>query len=86
MGREPHPLGAESVTRGELLRKLAAQLEWPDLQESTSLGDDPRWDSVAQLDVLMLLQRDLSIAVSADQLQSSQTMGQVLDRALEAES
>ncbi len=79
-------MGAERVNRAELLRRLATQLEWPDLQESTSLGDDPRWDSVAQLDVLMLLQRDLAIALSAEQLQSSQTMGQVLDRALEAQS
>jgi acyl carrier protein len=74
------------VNRAELLRKLAAQLEWPDLAEATRLEDDPRWDSVAQLDVLMLLQRDHGVALSADQLQSSQTMGQVLDRALEAQT
>jgi acyl carrier protein len=74
------------MSRAELLKKLVAQLEWPDLQESTRLEDDPRWDSVAQLDILMLLQRDHSISVSAEQLQESSTMGDVLDLALANES
>ncbi len=74
------------MNRSELLKKLAAQLDWPDLQESTRLEDDARWDSVAQLDILMLLQRDHSIGVSAQQLQESSTMKDVLDLALASES
>src|SRR5207245_11464543 len=54
LGRQPHPLGAERVTRAELLRKLAAQLDWPDLQEATRLDDDARWYSVAQLAILIV--------------------------------
>jgi len=74
------------VTRAELLRKLAAQLDWPDLQESTRLDDDARWDSVAQLDILMLLQRDHAMSVSAQELQESATMADVLDLVLANES
>ena len=70
------------MTRAELLRKLATQLSWPDLQESTRLEDDARWDSVAQLDILMVLQRDLALSVSARQLQDSATMADVLDLVL----
>jgi len=74
------------VTRAELLRKLAAQLDLPDLQESTRLDDDARWDSVAQLDILMLLQRDHAMSVSAQELQESATMADVLDLVLATES
>ena len=69
------------MNRADLLRALAVQLEWPDLQETTPLADEERWDSLAQVDVIMVLS-DQGFAVSADQLQTSATIGDVLDLAL----
>lgn len=79
MGCEPDPMGARPMERAELLRHLAAQLEWPGLEESTALRDDARWDSVAQIDTLMLLQRDVGVSVAADDLQNVRTVRELLD-------
>jgi acyl carrier protein len=70
------------VTRAELLKKLAVALSWPDLAEDTPLSDDPRWDSVAQLDVLVLLQKELGVSAGAEQLQEVTAAAGVLDLAL----
>ena len=69
------------MNRADLLRTLAVQLEWPDLQETTPLADEERWDSLAQVDVIMVLS-DQGFAVSTDQLQTSAMIGDVLDLAL----
>jgi acyl carrier protein len=70
------------VTRDQLLKKLAVTLSWPDLTEMTPLADDPRWDSVAQLDVLVLLQQELGVIANTEELQEAVVVAGLLDLAL----
>ena len=53
----------------EFLRGLRDRLAWPDLGPDTQLSGDERWDSLAQVDVVMYVQDVLGQTLSADELQ-----------------
>ena len=53
----------------EFLRGLRDRLAWPDLGPDTQLSGDERWDSLAQVDVVMYVQDELGHTLSADELQ-----------------
>jgi acyl carrier protein len=57
------------VTRDDFLRALRQRLDWPDLGPQTPLKGNEKWDSLAQVDVVMLAQEELGETLSADALQ-----------------
>lgn len=70
MGRQPHPLEPGRLNEAEFLRGLRDRLSWPDLGPDTQLAGDHRWDSLAQVDVVMYVQDELGHTLAADQLQT----------------
>ena len=66
------------MTRTEFIDGLRRTLEWPDLAEGTELKGDQRWDSLAQVDVVMFAQDELGETLSATDLQAARTFGDVL--------
>ena len=54
----------------EFLQGLGDRLAWPDLGPDTQLSGDERWDSLAQVDVVMYVQDELGQTLAADELQS----------------
>ncbi|TMC01235.1 MAG: acyl carrier protein [Chloroflexi bacterium] len=54
----------------EFLRGLRDRLAWPDLGPDTRLSGDERWDSLAQVDVVMYVQDELGHTLPADELQN----------------
>ena len=69
MGRESHPLESRRLNEQEFLRGLRDRLAWPDLGPDTQLAGDERWDSLAQVDVVMYVQDELGETLAADALQ-----------------
>jgi acyl carrier protein len=57
------------VNEQEFLRGLRDRLAWPDLGPDTQISGDERWDSLAQVDVVMFVQDELGQTLSADELQ-----------------
>ena len=57
------------MTREEFLRTLRQRLDWPDLSEGTTLKGNEKWDSLAQVDVVMVVQEELGETLSTDALQ-----------------
>ena len=53
----------------EFLQGLRARLDWPDLGPDTDLAGDERWDSLAQVDVVMYVQDELGHTLAAGELQ-----------------
>jgi acyl carrier protein len=72
------------VNDEEFLRGLRNRLDWPDLGPDTDLSADERWDSLAQVDVVMYVQDELSHTLSAADLQrvtkARELMGLVKDK------
>lgn len=66
------------MNRQELLGSLRARLAWPDLNEGTVLKGNEKWDSLAQVDVVMLVQEELGKTISADALQRVTTANDLL--------
>jgi acyl carrier protein len=58
------------VNEQDFLRGLRDRLAWPDLGPDTRLSGDERWDSLAQVDVVMYVQDELGHTLPADELQS----------------
>jgi len=69
VGRESHPLESRRLNEQEFLRGLRDRLAWPDLGPDTDLSGDDRWDSLAQVDVVMYVQDELGHTLAADELQ-----------------
>ena len=69
MGRESHPLESRRLNEQEFLRGLRDRLAWPDLGPDTDLSGDDRWDSLAQVDVVMYVQDELGHTLAADELE-----------------
>ena len=69
MGREPHPLEPRPLNEDEFLQGLRARLGWLDLGPDTELAGDERWDSLAQVDVVMYVQDELGATLAADKLE-----------------
>ena len=69
MGRESDPLESGRLNEEEFLRGLRDRLAWPDLGPDTRLAGDERWDSLAQVDVVMYVQDELGQTLAADELQ-----------------
>ena len=69
MGRESDPLESGRLNEQEFLRGLRDRLAWTDLTPDTRLAGDERWDSLAQVDVVMYVQDELGETLAADQLQ-----------------
>ena len=69
MGSESHPLESRRLNEQEFLRGLGDRLAWPDLGPDTQLSGDERWDSLAQVDVVMFVQDELGETLAADKLQ-----------------
>ena len=65
MGSKSDPLESRRLNEQEFLRGLA----WPDLGPDTPLAGDERWDSLAQVDVVMYVQDELGETLAADELQ-----------------
>lgn len=78
MGREPHHLEPRRVTRTEFVDGLRRTLEWPELSSETELRGSERWDSLAQVDVVMFAQDELGETLSTTDLQNARTFGDVL--------
>jgi acyl carrier protein len=57
------------MTKEEFLRTLRQRLDWPDLSEATALKGNEKWDSLAQVDVVMVVQEELGETLSTDALQ-----------------
>lgn len=57
------------MTRQDLIGALRDRLSWPDLDTTTVLKGNEKWDSLAQVDVVMLVQEQLGETLSADALQ-----------------
>ena len=53
----------------QFLQGLRDRLAWPDLGPDTELAGDERWDSLAQVDVVMYVQDELGHTLAADELQ-----------------
>ena len=72
------------MNEGEFLRGLRDRLAWPDLGPDTQLSGDERWDSLAQVDVVMYVQDELGQTLGADDLQrvstAAELVGLVRDR------
>ena len=66
------------MTRTEFIAGLRRTLEWPELAEGTELADNERWDSLAQVDVVMFAQDELGQTLSTTDLQAARTLGDVL--------
>jgi acyl carrier protein len=58
------------VNDEEFLRGLRGRLDWPDLGPETDLAGDDRWDSLAQVDVVMYVQDELGHTLGARELQN----------------
>jgi acyl carrier protein len=69
VGRESDPLESRRLNEQEFLRGLRDRLAWPDLGPDTDLSGDDRWDSLAQVDVVMYVQDELGQTLAADELQ-----------------
>ena len=69
MGRESHPLESRRLNEAEFLRGLGDRLAWPDLTAETQLAGDERWDSLAQVDVVMYVQDELGHTLAAHDLE-----------------
>ena len=69
MGCESHPLESRRLNEQDFLQGLRARLDWPDLGPDTQLAGDDRWDSLAQVDVVMYVQDELGQTLAADELQ-----------------
>jgi acyl carrier protein len=66
------------MTRTEFIDGLRRTLEWPELSEDTELKGNERWDSLAQVDVVMFAQDELGQTLSTVDLQAARTVGDVL--------
>lgn len=60
------------------LRGLRDRLDWPDLTPDTDLAGDERWDSLAQVDVVMYVQDELGQTLAADELQRISNAGELV--------
>lgn len=84
MGGEPHPLESRRLNEAEFLKGLRDRLAWPDLGPDSRLSGDDRWDSLAQVDVVMYVQDELGQTLAADELQNitdaRELVGLVKDR------
>ncbi|HUG07105.1 MAG TPA: acyl carrier protein [Candidatus Limnocylindria bacterium] len=63
----------------EFLQGLRDRLAWPDLGPDTDLSADDRWDSLAQVDVVMYVQDELGHTLAADELQRVAKAGELVD-------
>ena len=66
------------MNEGEFLRGLRDRLAWPDLGPDTQLSGDERWDSLAQVDVVMYVQDELGHTLAADELQRVSNAGELV--------
>lgn len=66
------------MTRTEFIEGLRRQLEWPELSEDTEIKGNEKWDSLAQVDVVMFTQDELGQTLSATDLQAARTLGEVI--------
>jgi len=69
VGCESDPLESRRLNEQEFLQGLRARLDWPDLGPDTQLAGDDRWDSLAQVDIVMYVQDELGQTLAADELQ-----------------
>lgn len=69
MGSQSHPLEPRPLNEREFLQGLRGRLDWPELGPDTDLSGDDRWDSLAQVDVVMYVQDELGHTLAADDLQ-----------------
>jgi acyl carrier protein len=70
VGGESHPLESRRLNEQEFLHRLSDRLAWPDLGPDTQLSGDERWDSLAQVDVVMFVQDELGHTLPANELQN----------------
>ncbi|MEX2045668.1 MAG: acyl carrier protein [Chloroflexota bacterium] len=61
------------------MQGLRDRLAWPDLGPDTDLSADDRWDSLAQVDVVMYVQDELGHTLAADELQRVAKAGELVD-------
>jgi acyl carrier protein len=69
VGSQSDPLESRRLNEQEFLQGLRARLDWPDLGPDTQLTGDDRWDSLAQVDIVMYVQDELGQTLAADELQ-----------------
>jgi acyl carrier protein len=58
------------VNQAEFLQGLRDRLDWPELGPETDLAGNERWDSLAQVDVVMYVQDELGHTLAAEELQN----------------
>lgn len=66
------------MTKAELIDGLRRALEWPELDERTTLKGNERWDSLAQVDVVMFVQDSLGETLSTAALQKATAVSDVI--------
>jgi len=66
------------VNEQEFLQGLRDRLAWPDLGPDTQLSGDERWDSLAQVDVVMYVQDELGQTLAADELEKVTQAGELV--------
>ena len=66
------------MTRAEFIAGLRRTLEWPELADDTELKGNERWDSLAQVDVVMFAQDELGQTLSTTDLQAARTLSDVV--------
>ncbi|HEY7625144.1 MAG TPA: acyl carrier protein [Candidatus Limnocylindria bacterium] len=66
------------MTKDEFFRVLRQRLDWPDLSEATPLKGNEKWDSLAQVDVVMAVQEELGETLSTEALQKVATGRELL--------
>ena len=66
------------MTKAEFVAGLRRVLDWPELDESTALKGTEKWDSLAQVDVVMFVQDELGHTLSTAALQQAATVKDVI--------
>jgi acyl carrier protein len=57
------------MNRDDFVRAIRQRLDWPDFSTETALKGNEKWDSLAQVDVVMLVQEELGETLSTEALQ-----------------
>lgn len=67
------------MTRHELLGRLRDVMSWPDLTEETTLRGEPRRDSLAQIEVLVLIRDTFGNPVELAEVQDAGAVRDLMD-------
>lgn len=72
-----------SISKAELEREIAEILRCPpdSLSPDAGLNNHPSWDSIAHIDIMMLLSEKFDIDISDETIQTYAALGNILELA-----